>query len=191
MIIGFDIDGVLFPWADVANEVVVKRFGIGDPGPHVEWQHLKNRLTRPQWSWLWSQEGSDAVFGQIGRAYPGAVDAVNALLKAGHAVHFVTHRDPRRTSMTTALFLMVRFSRHPWAGVHIIQNSVKKRCLAHWDVFVDDKPETVYDFLDNTAAQVFAPARPWNTELEDSVPLDGFVRYQDPHEIVAWVEARS
>jgi hypothetical protein len=67
---------------------------------------------------------------------------------------------------------------------------VAKRTLARWDVFVDDKPDTVFDFLANTNAQVFAPVRPWNVNaLEDGI--GGFRHYTDPMDIVRWVEARS
>lgn len=182
MRIGIDIDGVLFPWTDVANEAVMERFGVPDPGPHVEWEHLKNLLTRDQWGWLWTAEGQDVVFGQIERTYPGAVEAVNAITRHGeHEVHFVTHRDPRRAGVHTAAFLALHFGAHPWAGTHVIQAAMEKHRLARWDVFIDDKPETIWDFVANTDAEVFTPARPWNTELAD----DGWIhRYEDPQEIV-------
>lgn len=194
MLIGVDIDGVLFPWVDVANEAVAERFGIPNPGPHTCWDYLKDVLPPEAWRWLWSAEGQDVVFGQVERTYADAVEAVNALLKAGHRVHFVTHRDPRRTAVYTAAFLHLHFGRHPWAGVHVVQNSVAKRRLQRWDVFIDDKPETVWDFLGYTDAQVFAPVRPWNVDELDgyaSSATPGLVHYTDPAAIVEWVEART
>lgn len=190
LLIGVDIDGVLFPWCDVANETVMAKFGVPDPGPHVTWTHLRDVLLPAQWRWLWTAEGQDAVFSQVDRTYPEAVAAINVLLKAGHLVHFVTHRDPRRTAITTACFLERHFRAHPWAGVHVVQNNVAKRTLARWDAFVDDKPETVLDMVGNSTAQVFAPVRPWNEAALHPVGLSGFgarlTHYDDPTAIVAW-----
>lgn len=186
MIIGIDIDGVLFPWEEAARDALVAEFGIEKPAPSTTWSYLKGVLEPGQWGWLWTREGQDATFGQVGRVYPGVTGAVNALLRAGHHVHFVTHRDPRRTAVHTATFLALHFGRHPWGGVHIVHNDVAKRRLARWDVFVDDKPETVWDFLANSNARVFAPVRPWNTELEEDT-TDQLTRYVHPDDIVRWV----
>jgi len=194
MIVGFDIDGVLFPWDEAARDALVEKFGIERPGESTHWSYLKDVLEPHQWNWLWEAEGQSATFGQVERTYPGAVEAVNALLRAGHRVHFVAHRDPRRTALLTARFLTLHFGRYPWAGVHVVQNSVAKRRLGSWDVFVDDKPETVFDFLHNSdGVQVFAPVRPWNAdELEGfEESTYGFAHYEDPMDIVRWVEARS
>lgn len=191
MRIGFDIDGVLFPWSDCANAALMAEFGIEDPGPHVSWEHLSSKVTPEQWAWLWGNEGSRAVFGQLDRVYPRAIEAVNALLRnPKNKVHFVTHRDPRRTSVLTASFLELHFGGHPWAGLHVLQNGTPKHELAEWDVFVDDKPDTVLAFLAWTGTEVFAPVRPWNSSLATLQAEDyfGFHHYDDPAEIVEWVE---
>lgn len=181
MRIGIDIDGVLFPWDDVAAEAVASRFRIPNPGASGHWYHLRDTLPPTAWRWLWSEEGQNAVFSQVGRTYPGIVEVVRSLLKVGHEVHFVTHRDPRRTALHTATFLSIHFGRHPWAGVHVIQNDVRKARLLRWDAFVDDKPETVLDLLGEERIKVLCPARPWNTELEDELFL---TRYTDPLQIL-------
>lgn len=191
MVIGVDIDGVLYPWDECARDALVAKFGIERPGPSTSWSFLKYALPRELWTWLWSADGQEASFSQVERTYPGTVEAVNGLLKAGHRVHFVTHRDPRRTAVLTAAFLHVHFGGHPWAGVHVVQAHVAKRRLQAWDVFVDDKPDTVYDLTAHTDAMVFAPARPWNEELAELEPWERFVRYTDPAAILEWVEARS
>jgi hypothetical protein len=113
-------------------------------------------------------------------------------MRLGHAVHFVTHRDPGNAGLHTAEYLARHFGGLRWEGLHVVRSSVAKRTLARWDVFVDDKPETVWDFLGHTSAQVFAPARPWNLdELGDLDIGPEFVRYTDPAAIVEWVEARD
>ncbi len=194
MLIGIDIDGVIFPWADVANEALVRRFGIADPGPHTSWFHIKDTIAPEHWEWLWTKEGQEVVFSQSSPVYDGVVEAILALLKAGHEVHFVTHRDPRRTAIHTARYLDRHFGKHPWGGLHIVQNATEKADLLDWDVFVDDKPETVTSLLVSSDAHVFMPDRPWNQELvwkgvaEDEDDIVGFTRYTAPAQIVRWVE---
>lgn len=188
MKVGVDIDGVLYPWDDCARDALVERFGIERPGPSLSWTWLKENITGEQWAWLWTAQGQDATFSRLD-VYPGVVPAFNAILKAGHEVHFVTHRDPRRTAVPTAEFLSAHFRRHPWAGVHVIQNGTPKRSLARWDVFVDDKPETVLGMLVNTRAHVFCPYRPWNAELDglDGIASPRLTRYADPRAVADWV----
>lgn len=190
MNVGIDIDGVLFPWDDAARAALRLKYGGERIAPSTSWNYLKEQMPRDRWDWLWSAEGQALVFGQV-RTYPGVVPAFNALLRdPERRCHFVTHRDPRRTVVHTAAFLDRYFGGHPWAGVHVIRNATPKHSLAQWDVFIDDKPETVYDMLAWTDAQVFAPARPWNTELGD-LRNPRLVRYDDPWTIVKWFEGAS
>lgn len=196
MKIGVDIDGVLFPWADAANSAVMERFGLVDPGAHVTWDHLKESIPADAWAWLWTQEGLDTVFRQGWRIYDGIAPVVRWLMAAGHEVHFVTHRDPCATGTLTAAYLARHFSGVRWAGLHVLQPTVAKRTIGHWDAFIDDKPETVLDFVNNTSAWVFAPVRPWNTELNDVTlfqqahRMETFIHYDSPLEIAEWAAAR-
>jgi hypothetical protein len=187
--VGVDIDGVIYPWDDCARDALVVRFGIERPEPSTSWNFLKERLEPAHWDWLWSAEGQREAFGQEWRAYPGIVGVVKALLREGrHEVHFVTHRDPRRTGVATARYLARQFGGHPWAGLHIVRNSTRKRTLGVWDAFIDDKPETVADFLANTNARVACPVRPWNEgPLRPAAGVEGFLHYDDPAELVEWL----
>jgi hypothetical protein len=188
--IGVDIDGVIFPWEHVVTEVAAERFGV-ELGPMVTWDTFKQVLGRDAWDWLWTAEGSDLVFGQLDRVYPGAVEMVLDMLKAGHRVHFVTHRDPRRTGHLTAEYLRLHFGAHPWAGVHVLQNACRKCDLMTapgWDVFVDDKPSTLNEMSAYTDAMLFCPARPWN---RDVVSSQWCLRYDEPAEVTAWLWRHS
>lgn len=190
MVIGVDIDGVLFPWEDAVASAIEDRFGL-QLGVMDSWNAYAERDPEA-WAWLWTPEGSEAVLRQTWRTYPGAIEAVRAIMEAGHAVHFVTHRDPCMTAHWTADYLRRHFHGLRWEGLHVTRNTVAKRRLQTWDVFIDDKPETVWDFLDSTTTRVFTPVRPWNVEeLEDAQHLGGFVHYTDPDVIAHWVLARS
>lgn len=186
-----DIDGVLFPWDIAARDTLLARFGIA-LGPSTAWHGIRDSVDSSTWRWLWSAEGQDVVFGQTSRCYESAVRAVDALLRLGHEVHFVTHRDPRRTLHHTAEFLGRHFPGGPaWAGVHSVKSRTPKRSLGRWDVMIDDKPETVLDMAARESAMVFAPLRPWNAaELEGR---DGpyLHVYTNPWDVVRWVEVNA
>jgi hypothetical protein len=121
--------------------------------------------------------------------YPGVVEAFNAILGSGHYCHFVTHRDPCRAGLATAMYLTRHFGAHQWQGLHVTKNGTPKHDLAPWDVFVDDKPQTVSELLLKTRAHVFAPVRAWNDELLPYVS-ERFTYYTDPREVADWVLAQ-
>jgi len=188
MRVGIDIDGVIFPWTDAANRAVSRQFGINVTGDHEHWDWLKSQITREQWRWLWSEEGQKKVFDRPTYVYPGVQEAFGRILDAGHECHFVTHRDPTTCGMATTRLLAKQFAGHSWAGLHVLRDS-PKHALMKWDVFIDDKPDTVMDFLTLTRTKVFAPARAWNTELA-AVKTRRLVRYEDPNEVADWIAAR-
>jgi len=190
MLIGIDIDGVLFRFNEAANASLMDKFGIPDPGPWTSWNYLKDVITPEQWSWLWTPQGTDATFGQMEQVYPNAVRQFGRILKSGHDCHFVTHRDPARAGWATALFLERHFGKAGFEGVHVLRASVKKHSLAPWDVFIDDKAETVMDLLIMTRAHVFAPVRPWNDELLAFTQSRRFTFYDDPRQVADWVLAQ-
>jgi len=185
--IAVDIDGVLFPWDDVARGALQFTFGTHTRASG-HWHALKEAVDTREWRWLWTRAGQDMVFG-ADHAYGNAVAAVRELLAMGNEVHFVTHRDPRLTLHHTAAFLSRHFGDGPaWAGVHSIKSRTPKRALGPWDLMIEDKPDTVFDVVAQENTMVFAPLRPWNrAELEGA---DGpYLRtYTDPADIVEWVE---
>lgn len=186
MRIGVDIDGVLFPWDSVARAVL-----RANPEPSSHWYGLRDEVTEAEWTWLWNtDEGRHAVFGQVEHSHPDAVEAVRELLITPRCeVHFVTHRDPATTLHHTAAFLQRYFGGYRWAGVHSIRNGTPKRRLARWDVFVDDKPEIVWDFAKRSPrVKLFAPRRAWNTDLEGDRRV---THYDDATDILTWVRENA
>lgn len=163
MRIGVDIDGTLYPWTQAVNAALGYVHGVEGLTEHTHWDYLKDVITPEQWAWCWSKEAAEAVFGQD-KEFEGCVPAVNALIQDGHDVHFVTHRNPQLTSGITAKWIADRFE--GYSGLHVLSNKVAKTSLGTWDVFIDDKPDTIEDFLANTDALVLIPDRPWNKEVK-------------------------
>lgn len=184
-----DIDGVLYPWEGKARAALQHRTGR-TLKPSGTWNGLRAQVPGSDWWWLWNTpEGRHASFGDPTAGYPDAVDAVRWMMENGHDVHFVTHRDPATTLGYTYEFLRHHFEGYRWQGVHSIRNGTPKRRLARWDVFVDDKPETIWDFAKRSPrVKLFAPRRTWNTDLEGDRRV---TLYEDAANIVAWVEANS
>lgn len=174
MRIGVDIDGTLYPWTLSANKAVEEKFGIEGLTEHTHWDYLYDQLTPEQWKWVWSADAAEAVFGRE-ESYDGCIEAVNQLCDE-YDVHFVTHRNPLLTSEVTARWIAERF--HNYAGIHVISNKVSKTSLGTWDVFIDDKPDTIVEFLDKTNTIMLVPSRPWNEHVE------GGLRFTDWSAIV-------
>ena len=158
MLIGVDIDGCTYPFTTAVNEAVEAKFGITDLEEHTSWNYLKDRITPAQWGWVWTPDAAEAVFGRCDLIYRGAGEVVNELCRA-HEVHFVTHRDPPSVAAITATWLQCHFA--GYQGVHVLRNSVKKTTVMAWDVFIDDKNETIWEFTE-AGVPILAPARPWN-----------------------------
>ena len=165
MRIGVDIDGTLYPWTLAVNAAVTERFGVEGLTEHTHWNYLKDMLTPEQWAWVWSKDAAETVFGQDS-VFDGCIDAVNELTKE-HEVHFVTHRNPLYTGAVTARWIAERFSNY--AGIHVLSSSVSKTKLGEWDVFIDDKPDTIEEFLNETNSVVFIPDRPWNRDVQGAI----------------------
>jgi uncharacterized HAD superfamily protein len=177
--IGIDIDGTVYPWTRAANEAVMGRFPeTEDPGEHQAWDYLKSVLgSDERWRWLWSPEAAERVFGRLDLIFEHAADTINALAKE-HDVHFVTHRNPEKTGVATAMWIREHFS--GYKGIHVLDNSVRKCDVLNWDVFVDDKVETIHEFcVETMVSPLLMPTRPWN----DHYKSDFVSRFTDWREV--------
>lgn len=174
MRIGVDIDGTLYPWTLSVNEAVQEKFGVEGLTEHTHWNYLYDLVTKEQWAWIWSEEAAEAVFGRP-NYYDGSVEAVRELIKE-HEIHFVTHRNPTFVSEITARWIRHYFE--GYAGLHVLDNKVSKTSLGNWDVFIDDKPDTIEEFLVRTDTLMFVPSRLWNQDVE------GGIRFDDWNEVL-------
>jgi len=181
MLIGIDIDGTLYDWTKAVNQAVVAQFGIPDPGPHTSWDYLKDLLGGDdRWAWIWSNEAAPYVFGAEGMLYDGCQRVVNDLCRE-HDVHFCTHRNPAKTGAVTARWLNGHFQ--GYRGLHVLDNGVSKSDVMDWDVFIDDKTETIAEFMENTVVDVLVPTRDWNAGYKHR-NLKRFDRWADVPQIL-------
>lgn len=185
MVVGFDIDDVLYPWVPIVHRTVLRELNIDLPPltRFSEWE-----IYPDAWNWLWQEHVQLEIISHFHRVIKGMKGVVRHIAEAGHEVHFVTHRkQPEYSTLPTAKFLERHFGHFPWGGVHVLSPHMPKAELMDWDVFVDDKSETIRDVLHRTDAMCFAPARTWNVDLEGYG--DGrLVRYTDPWAIAKWVD---
>lgn len=158
MRIGVDVDGTVYHWTRAVNEAVEEKFGVEGLAEHTSWDYLRNQLTDDQWHWVWSKQAAKPVFARKGMAFPGSRKVVNSLC-AEHEVHFVTHRNPRVLTGVTGQWLASRY--FGYAGVHVLYHSVSKVGLLDWDLFIDDKPETITEF-EEAGVRILVPERLWN-----------------------------
>lgn len=179
MIVGFDIDDVLYPWVPIVNEIALLKWGVDVSSDWSDWSGARVILGE-DFNWLFSVDGCEATLGQFDRCYRDTVEVARLLIKAGHEVHFVTHRDPGTSSSLTGKFLETHFGDLSWAGTHVLGHGTRKCDLKKWDLFVDDKPQTCLEMAGG-GTRVYAPNRSWNTELKDNPEV---VMYNYPVEIV-------
>jgi len=158
MKIGIDIDGCLYHWTLAANEAIEAKFGIEGLTEHTHWDYLYDSISPAQWAWLWSGDAAERVFGRTDLIFDGASLIVNDLCEY-HEVHFMTHRNPELTAEITSRWLENWF--HGYAGVHILQSSVPKTTLGNWDLFIDDKPDTISAF-EKIGTPILVPDRLYN-----------------------------
>lgn len=188
----FDIDGVLFPWDLAAREAFATHRGYTDLEPSKFWNHLKEQVRVKCWEWLWRGPGIKHVFDRHDLHYEGvpkALRQIGAIADLG----FVTHRPPSASEFTAR---WVATQRCVFSSLHILGMHIPKSTIcADADLVIDDKPEVVYDLLNNTRAHVFAPRRDYNTELEALTPdtLLGarFHFYDDIKEVTQWVREEA
>lgn len=154
-----DVDGVLADWTGaVANEVAIHG-GSFNKNVWFDQQTLPPKARGPVMRAL-ARPGFCYDLEPI----PGAIEAVKALMAAGHDVHFVTSL---WSSPTWA------YDRQRWLQSHKLLNSysrlvfAKDKYVVQGDVFVDDKISNVEKWRTawpNACGIVWA--QPWNTDYK-------------------------
>ena len=156
--------------------------------PSEHWNHMKEQIRYEDWIWLWRGPGCELMFGQD-LPYPGALRGMRRLA-AMSDVAVISHR-PRSAAAPTLKWLSS--VRAEISSVHILGAGMpKSNILPHADVYIDDKPEVVLDYLENTSATVLVPIRSWNLEfLESHKTIKRVVSYENWKEVTVWVRTHG
>jgi uncharacterized HAD superfamily protein len=166
MRIGVDIDGVLYEWERTARYLLRNRYYAGQGYPEAldkvsdSWGYIDAAVGPEAFHWLWST-GAEQGLWRAGHVIKGAMEGMYDLAKDGHDLVIITHRGKAAVNDTMAWLSFMKFK---LAGVHILtRQEPKSSVLPHCDVYIDDKPETITDYLENTNAKLVALyQQPWN-----------------------------
>jgi 5'(3')-deoxyribonucleotidase len=124
------------------------------------WNWPKTVVKNNDWQWLWSEGVRSGLF-RYGHLYKGSIEGIRALNKIGDVI-IITHR-PRNAVQDTLDWLA--YQRLPFMEVNLLTNGEPKSSVPHCDLYVDDKPENIVDFLTNVPeATSLLWTRPWNAE---------------------------
>jgi uncharacterized HAD superfamily protein len=193
MRIGVDIDGVMYMWEKTARYMlreILPNSPYKKEGPlgatSDGWDYIQNNVDPAHWKWLW-KEGIPLGLFRHGHLYPGTIKAIRRLAELGDVVA-ITHR-PKSAVHDTLAWLA--YQNLPLSGLHILtdqepKSKVEPKC----EVYIDDKPENVEDFLRGTNARLVAlMSRPWNENFMEWSPrcrrVDNWQQFIDAVEEVA------
>jgi uncharacterized HAD superfamily protein len=163
--IGIDLDGVCYKW-DATARYMLREVLPNSPykaGPlktteSQHWDWIKEQVAPEHWAWLW-EEGPKLGLYRYGHLYPGTVQAIRRLAELGEVV-FITHRPKDAVNDTLA---WLGFLDLPVSGLHLLTNmEPKSTVLPHCDIYLDDKPENIYDLDTNTDGMAVLRRQPWN-----------------------------
>lgn len=187
MRVGVDVDGVLYHWERTARYLLrTERGCVNLDHASTDWNMIQRRVAPQDWRWLW-REGVELGLYRHGHLMTGAIEGMRALEAAGHDLVVVTHR-PAEAVHDTLAFLSYHFNDVDLAGVHILGGSAPKSSIA-CDVLIDDKPENIDDWLDNTSGHAVLFDQPWNRDYRVSYfTLERFERAVDWREAVSIIE---
>lgn len=169
MRVGFDLDGVICDFTTAAN-LVLAELDRCEPKPVDAWDWYKqygrqDGAHRPSWAkpgtpehlWeqMWDRFHDDALFASL-EPYEGAVEWVLKCESYGHEPVIITRREAHFEQDTVDWLVDNGLGHLP---LFVVQSS--KVGVTDVDVFVDDHPGNVADFLvAGTPAWLYD--RPWN-----------------------------
>lgn len=156
---GLDVDGVMYQFQKTALYMLNSMRGYNlKLEDWTYWNQPKDCVKNNDWQWLWSGGVKDGLF-RYGHLYKGTIEAVRTLNILGDVV-VITHR-PRNAVQDTLDWLA--YLRLPFVEIHLLTEGQAKSAVK-CDMYVDDKPENVEDFVHNTEGLALLWDRPWNNQ---------------------------
>ena len=148
MVIGCDLDGVLFNFSKSFNEAANRRYGRPDASTQwADWDGSNLGLTREEFKQTWRDIAATRNFWETVTVLPHVNRELVYALDDAHTVYFPTaraHTIGRPVGKQTANAIHTNFS-IPYPAVFV---SDEKGPMAHalqYDYFIDDKPENCID----------------------------------------------
>lgn len=172
ILIGLDVDGVLYRWGRSVRRAIRERYGI--VVPEDEW-FGEEHVAPDMWAWVWSDSGVRNIFGK-GDSFPGAVRAAQRLCQIGDvrimtacpkAAHNVRKKwlDSRRIPYSELCFIDPPPA-NSGVGTDGKSAATKSSILPHCDVYIDDNSRNCDELVQNTAARVILVSHSWNQKGE-------------------------
>lgn len=192
--VGFDLDGVLYNFGDSVRKFLENtnrgHLWKSGPTPAPYWDFYKD------WGWTSQQfvemcnDGADAGIIFRGGTRPNAVEAVEAVYRAGHDIIIITDRGFGTTPEVSHNATREWWDHNgfpPYAELHF---SADKTCVPT-DVFVEDKLAN-YDALMDVGTECFLINRPWNAVdgKDDRQRINDVSEYPGCVEDVAWLTSK-
>lgn len=179
MRLGIDLDGVVADFN--AGWIRLHRDEFGSelhPEMVVTWDglHELGGFADMRAFWRWARGNADrpSIFRHLD-PYPGALETLHRLDRAGHAIVIVTTK-PRWARVDTLRWLADHDV--PTAEVHMTNRKHEVVC----DVYLDDAPHVLHDLVRYRPGSVVCRfVRPWNEPVDGAVDISG---WEDFHGVV-------
>jgi hypothetical protein len=178
MRVGFDLDGVLYDFADAMRRWINTHehdynLGEGHPSMYNWWPEWG--MTPEQWA-RFVHDGVDAQVIFCGPALDDAANQVRRVKEAGHSVHIITARffgtDPEQSQRNTKL----------WLSEHDIPFDTldfsKDKTTEPTDFFLEDVIKN-YDAVEAAGTLAYLVNRPWNMQQDHRHRVNSVKEYVD------------
>jgi hypothetical protein len=141
--IGFDVDGVLYPFVQVIAGYASKVLGrpCAAKADSWDWYQRQWGLNHDEFFALCSRGVRDGVLFTEGAPLPGALRAAKRLARAGHRLHYITARAFAGVPAPVAWHRTAEWLQKWTFPVHSLTVSGDKNCRPT-DIFLDDSPHT-------------------------------------------------
>jgi len=160
--VGWDCDGVLYPFRKNLSEYLISQGyeHCTEDNASPEWNFYNGwNMTHDEYMKMFTQAVDRGIIFRVGEPYPGAVQALEAVVELGHTNHIVTDRsvgtEPYTSLWHTAEWLA------EWKFPLTSLTISRDKTVVPVDIYIDDRLEN-YDALDAIGVEVYLLNQDWN-----------------------------
>lgn len=159
MNIGFDLDGVIYPWHTAVYNYLVENKQEPVPSFRELWLDPYSYLSEEKWDYLASLPTLYSVI----MPRKSILDMLNELDKAGHTIYYITNREKDLHRITEKYLDDYKF---PQAS-NLIMTKEKDKVVRtmELDVIVEDKPKNLEKLA--SLCRTIGIAHPWNEDQRE------------------------